>query len=1011
MDFQTQEMKQKYRAICESGISWNTFRIGSLSLLLLSVIYCGKATAQNYFQQEVNFEIKVTLDDQNHLLRGNEVFEYINHSPDTLHFLYVHLWPNAYSNNETALAKQLVQLYGKEKLFNDPLLAGSIDSLDFRDNSQKLHWHFLKDQEDICQVHLNEPLKPGDTTYISTPFRVQVPQGEISRLGSSGKSFQISQWYPKPAVYDKDGWHPMSYLDQGEFYSEFGTYDVSITLPENYTVAATGELKTSHELQRLDRIANDTIQFDTLAEEKVSDLPGSVKFKTLRYTSQNMHDFAWFADPDFHLTTQTILLPESDRKVTIYALSTDHQAELWENASSYASDALLAFSKWIGDYPYSSFTVVQSKLKSGLGMEYPSLAVIGEANDAYSLDEVITHEICHNWFYSSLASNERLYPYLDESLTSAYTARHMLEKYPDSKLWEIYIKNETLAKFLNLDQQHVLQAEEYYWLSQARNNLEQPINLAATELNAINYSLILYYKGARGINYLRAYLGDSLFDSAMNEYYNRWKFKHPQPADFRLAIESHTGKDLDWFFEDFLGTTKRLDYKLERLQDQKLLIKNKGELVSPLVIAGMKDDSVYFEKWIDGFDGQRWIQLPAGNYTEVKIDPNHVMPEIFRKNNNIRDHGVFRKADPIQPQLYFSIEDQEKNNLMFFPSFSWTRENGVMAGMALHNGFVIPKPLEYFIMPFYGFKHSKLAGYARMFYTVTPFQKLVRKATFSLEGTQFGAPGNQNYQTLKTGVELFFRSSQQKPFVQSIYGNYILASDLSQLNREEKPEQNSFVQVGYHLKKRSRINPFILHSAVEYAQVYQKITAELNYRLSYYGEGRGLDFRLYSGAMLNEVSAASLYGLAPAGRSGRELYLYQGFYPDRFSAFPSTFWSRQMTLNEGGLVSPVNKSLGYSDWLFSLTLTSSLPRKIEKLPIKPFLTVLLNDTGGEHHDNPNVFFEAGVKTGFWNLIEFYIPLFISNNIKSEIGPFKDRIRLVFTLDSFTQINLNQRSVF
>jgi hypothetical protein len=348
---------------------------------------------------------------------------------------------------------------------------------------------------------------------------------------------------------------------------------------------------------------------------------------------------------------------------------------------------------------------------------------------------------------------------------------------------------------------------------------------------------------------------------------------------------------------------------------------------------------------------------------------------------------------------------------MYFPSFSWTREDGVMVGIALHNGFVIPKPLEYFVMPFYGFEQSKLAGYAKLSYTVTPFQKLVRMATFSLEGAQFGAPGNQNYQTFKTGVELFFRSNQQKSFIQSIYGNYIQASDLIQLNSEEKAGQNSFVQIGYRLNRQTRINPFTLHSAIEYTQFHQKITAEWNYRLSYYGEKRGLDLRLFSGAMLKETSGASLYGLAPAGRDGRELYLYQGFYPDRFGAFPSTLWSRQMTMNEGGLVSPVNRSLGYSAWLFSLTLTSSLPSKIEKLPVKPFLTVLMNEPGGDSQNSPTLFFEAGLKTGFWNLFEFHIPLLISNNIRPETGAFKDRIRLVFTLDSFNQLKLNQRSEF
>ena len=1004
-------MKHKYRTIVKFRTILNFFRTGHFVLIFLSFISARKAAAQDYFQQEVNFEIQVTLDDQHHVLRGHETFQYINNSPDTLRVLYLHLWPNAYSNNETALAKQLFQLYGKQALFDNPELAGWIDSIDFKANNLEVRWNFLKHHEDICQVHLNEALKPGDTISISTPFRVKIPRGELSRFGSNGKSYQISQWYPKPAVYDTDGWHPMPYLDQGEFYSEFGTYEVSITLAEDYVVAATGELKTIEERQRLERLANKPIQFDTFASEDRGEPHGSTKLKTIQYTSKNVHDFAWFADPDFQLEKKTVILPGSGKAVTICVFYTKQQAQLWKNALPSVSEALLTFSEWIGDYPYPSLTVVQTTLKSGLGMEYPGFAVIGNTSDAYSLDEVITHEIGHNWFYSALASNERLHPYLDESLTSAYTARYMLEKYPDTKLWEIYIKNEKLAKFFSLDKQHAQEAEEYYWLSLARENLEQPINLSATELNETNYGLMLYYKGARGLNYLRAYLGDSLFDSAMNEYYRRWKFKHPQPDDFRLVMESYTEKDLRWFFEDFLGTTKRLDYEIERLEDLRLLVSNKGELASPLAISGLDEDSVYFEKWVEGFLGQQWIQLPAGNYTDIKIDPNHVMPEIFRKNNNIRTHGLFRKADPIQPQLYFSLEDQEKNNLMYFPSVSWTREDGVMLGLALNNGFVIPKRLEYFIMPFYGFERSKLVGYAKLSYSITPFQKRVRMATFSIEGSQFGAPGNQHFQTLKTGVALFFRSNPQKTFSQSIYGNYVQASNLSQLNREEKAEHNSFVQFGYHLKKQSRINPFYLHSSIEHSRFHQKITAELNYRLSYYGENRGLDFRLFSGAMLKESSDAPLYDLAPAGRNGSELYFYQGFYPDRFSPFPSTFWSRQMTMNEGGLVSPSNSILGYSNWLFSLTLTSSLPRKIEKLPIKPFLTVLLNEPRGKFQNKPTVFFEAGVKTGYWNLIEFYIPLFISNNIKSETGPFKDRIRLTFTLDSFKKINLNRRSGF
>ncbi len=190
-----------------------------------------EASSQDYFQQKVNYDIHVTLNDLKHELRGSESVEYINNSPDTLGFIYYHLWPNAYSDNNTKLAKELLRRDGKSKLFNDPELKGYIDSLNFEVGGQSIRWNLLEGLPDICRLMLNKPLKPGDTIYISTPFHLKIPEGVTSRLGHIGESYQISQWYPKPAVYDRTGWHQMPYLDQGEFYSEYGSFDVSITLP------------------------------------------------------------------------------------------------------------------------------------------------------------------------------------------------------------------------------------------------------------------------------------------------------------------------------------------------------------------------------------------------------------------------------------------------------------------------------------------------------------------------------------------------------------------------------------------------------------------------------------------------------------------------------------------------------------------------------------------------------------------------------------------------------------
>jgi hypothetical protein len=477
-------------------------------------------------------------------------------------------------------------------------------------------------------------------------------------------------------------------------------------------------------------------------------------------------------------------------------------------------------------------------------------------------------------------------------------------------------------------------------------------------------------------------------------------------------IENLSGKNLTWFFDDLLGTTKRLDYQMVRTDNRHLLVKNSGELIAPLVIAGINGDSIFFKKWVEGFEAEKWIDLPGGDYTGLIIDPAHEMPEINRMNNNIRITGSFPLRDPVQTQLLFTIADPDKHTLMYFPAVNWTRENGFMAGLALHNGFIIPKRIEYFVMPFYAFHNNDLAGYSRVAYNITPYDKFIRLATIYLEGTMFGAPGNQNYKSLKTGVDLYIRNrNMNSPFSRKIFINYIAASSLYQIELQEKSKNKSWLQLGYLFDKSSAINPFSLQASFESGQAYQKTAVELNYRLSYLGENTGLDIRVFAGSMLKENSEIPFYSFSPGGRSGRELYLFQGTYPDRFAVFPKSFWSRQISITEGALVSPVNDSIGYSRWLVSMSLTSSLPGKINRLPVRPFVNILLNDNVYGISDNSPLFFEAGLKIGIRNVFEIYIPLLVSENINSATGYFDNRIRFVFSINSMNSLKLISKGGF
>ncbi len=977
------------------------------TVLIMNVPAMKLKAQEVYFQQEVNFTIRVRLDDQQHKLHAFQSVEYINNSPDSLTFIYFHLWPNAYDNNKTALARQLFRTEGRQLLFADPELRGYIDSLDFQSQGMRLIWKQLRDTVDICKVFLQKPLRPGDTVVITTPFCVKIPKGVTSRLGHIGQSYQISQWFPKPAVYDHSGWNEMPYLDQGEFYSEFGRYTVSITLPENYIVAASAELQNKNELNILNQLAADTAWKTTLNFGKIAFPPSSANLKTLLYHGNQIHDLAWFADKRYHVMKGKVVLPNSGREVAIQIITTEHQAHLWKNALDYASRAIGQFSVWIGDYPYKSFTVVQSSLTAGSGMEYPGLAVIGITQDAYSLDEVIAHEAVHNWFYSALGSNERMFPYMDESIASAYEIRYMQKYYPGKKLWEVYFKNKKMARFFNLHQMPVERMAELEWLKQARNNLEQPINSTTNDFSDNNYGTMVYNKGAIGFNYLRAYLGDSIFDLSMQTYYQQWKFRHPQPHNLREVFENNTDKDVDWFFNDFLSTTKRLDYKVLRIKNKQLLVKNKGEIASPLFLTGLVGNNVHAEKWVSGFAGKQWIDLPEGNFTAFCIDPMHITTDMYRLNNNIRTSGIFRKRDTVETQFYFTLESPGKQSIMYIPVVNWTRENGFMLGVALHNGFLLPKKIEYILMPFYAFRGPDIAGFGTVSYNIIPYESFIRMATISLDGVRFAATSNQNYHKARLGLTLHFRNKNPiNPLIHTGFAYLIAASDLSEIELQQKAHMRTFLQLGYQLGKESMTDPFSLRFAYEYYSSFQKTSVEINYRYSYPIRNKGLDIRLFAGTMIKRNTETPFYNLAPGGRSGREQYLFEGSYPDRFSAFPNTFWSRQMTLSEGGLAMPVNDSLGFSNWLVSCTFTSSMPGWSSKLPIKPFITVLLNDHGMKNAHRASVFFESGVKTGIWGILEVYIPVFVSNNVESGKAILKDRIRFVFSLDAIRNGKLN-----
>ena len=388
----------------------------------------------SYWQQYLKYDISVQLEPNTKNFTASETIVYKNNSPQTLDFIWFHVYPNAYKNTSTALFRQLANDTQRKERFPSHK-DGFISGLNFTVNGEpaQTEAHPNKSYIDIIKLVLPHPLHPNDSITIATPFSVQLPS-YFSRSGFSDHEFIVCQWYPKPAVYDKEGWHEMPYLDMGEFYSEYATYDVKITVPSNYVVGATGTLQNPDELSAYQSTGAYNAAHPDETPKYYQPL-NAEPTKQLHYQADSVVDFAWFADPSFVIEYDTLRLP-SGKVIDAFTYHYNKPNSQWRNSTAYLKDAVQHYSHWIGEYDYPVVQAVEGpKNNVAGGMEYPMITLI-TAPDAKpeTLDNMITHEVGHNWFMSMLGTNERDHAWMDEGLNSYYEFRYMAEKYRSNSI-------------------------------------------------------------------------------------------------------------------------------------------------------------------------------------------------------------------------------------------------------------------------------------------------------------------------------------------------------------------------------------------------------------------------------------------------------------------------------------------------------------------------------------------------------------------------------------------------
>jgi hypothetical protein len=664
----------------------------------------------NYFQQDVDYVIHINLDTEARYATGEQTITYTNNSPDTLTEIYLHLYPNAFRSKESEYMQYRSRRYnltvrnvpGKHRSYmtlNDVMINGTAVTAEVDDT--------------IGRLELPAPLQPGGTLDIRLKFEQKLRK-RFGRAGYVGDHYDFAQWYPKVVVYDKNGFHPDKHK-AGEFYGEFGSFDVTIDLPSEYVVAATGTVVEGDPGWDYNRPGGTPAAGNGREGSR----------KTVRFNADNVHDFAWCADPEFVVQDTTW------NGIDVRSFYRKRNESAWKNHTlEHTVRALEWLTEKVGPYAYPQVSVVD--VPSAYGMEYPMLAMNGRASEG-----LVLHEVGHIYFYGVLANNERAEPWLDEGFATFLTKWYMNERYGrygNNRDWNWYQKITPQPDLWEDFRLRVMKLQ--------RRGYGERMGKRAEDFNH-SYRAHVYWKAALFLNMLRYAAGDDNFATILNNYYERWKFKHVDEAAFRGVCEEFAGIDLSNEFEQWLHTRKTCDYRLDEVKvtpredggfEAAVRVKREGELFAPIeIVFELENGEV------------RTFRVPGRlrTITQTFELPDRPKRTAVNPRNEILDVDL---ADNFKPkQRDFQI-DWPNNN--YYPEWgyqfrhrpgAWYNDvDGLKAGYVLRGAYM-DLPPRFRVGVYYGFESERVDFSAMYERPASLFgNKLTLRAEgYKMEGRQF----------------------------------------------------------------------------------------------------------------------------------------------------------------------------------------------------------------------------------------------------------------------------------
>ncbi|PKB00480.1 hypothetical protein B0O79_3946 [Flavobacteriaceae bacterium MAR_2009_75] len=920
--------------------------------------------------------LTATLDDDSKAIAVQQEFIYENNSDVILNVIYFNDWAHAYSNKNTGLAKRFAEEFKRSLHLakqNERGYTTILSAVD--DNYRGLNWKRTTG-DDIIRIELNTPLRPGESAKLFLTYSVKLPENKFTPYGYDNKNnYYLKDWYLTPAYFD-GSWHLYSNKNLEDLYTGVTSTTVNFTYPRG-----------------LNLVSN----FQVLGNSQFS----NGQLAQLTATQQKNCELILTPEKKFmtHVTPEMTIMTDIE------------SAKYSEIARGISINRVTKFIKDnLGDYPHSQLLVstIDYNKNPLYGInQLPSFIRPYEEQFQYEMKFLKTALI--NILEETLFLDPRKEQWLSDAIANYLMIAYVDEYYPDQKLLGKLSKIWGVRSF-NLAKMDFNEQYPFLYMLTSRRNLDQPLLTSNDSLIKFNQKIANKYKAGLGLSYLASYVGKDKVDKGIKTFYKHYKLSQVKTLDFESILKRMTNKNIDWFFQDYVSTDRKIDFKIKKVEKTEdslyVTLKNKKGTNVPISLFGLKNDSVVSKYWFLDIETIKRVVIPRNEEERLVLNYDQKIPE-FNQRDNWKSLGGFLSGNKKLKFTFFrDSENPYYNQVFYVPILNFNIYDGWTPGLRLYNKTFLERPFVYDFAPAYSFREKSLVGSGRFSYRKYLSKTGLYVANYSLGGSTYHFQENSRYTKITPSLSFGWRPenlrSNKKEFLSFRYVN-VLRNKADNLADFETPPDYSVLNARYTNHNPGIINYLSWFADAQHAKDFSKVAFELEYR-QLFENNRQFNLRFFAGKFLrNKTTDYRNPNFFSFALDRPTDYLFDYGYLGRSE--DSGLYSQQIIIAEGGFKSFMPEQFRFAnDWMATVNTSVNLWRWIEVYGDMGY--VKNKEVSGKF------VYDSGVRLNLLtDYFELYFPVYSNNGWEVSQPNYGEKIRFIVTVSPKTLIGLFNRKWF